>query len=240
MQPSALMLLAQLQEIDLRLDKIRRTRDQVPERIRQLEEGLAREQALLAADEQKLAALQAQKAEAEQAVVADTERLKLAEHRLISIKSVREYQAARRELDFAKKAGSMREEEIAKTSGQIDELGRAVEDRRATLATRREAAEREIAELKEELARVESEVARETAERERLASGVDRGLLRRYDQIRSRRGGLAVVEARHGACAGCRMAIPPQIYNEVQRDGELVACPSCQRILFFSRGEQPA
>ncbi len=235
---NVLARLGQLQEVDLRLDKIRRTRDQVPERITRLEAELAKETAALAADEEKLRALEAQKVEAEQSIVADAERLKLAEHRLISIKTVREYQAAKRELDFAKKAGSLREEEIGRTTAQIDELEKAVEARREALAARQGTAEREIADLKAELARVDSQVAVEAAERNRLVEGVDRDLLRRYDQIRSRRQGLAVVEARGGACSGCRMAIPPQIYIEVQRNGEIVACPNCQRILYFLREQQ--
>lgn len=239
MQQSVLTRLGQLQEVDLRLDRMRRTREQVPERIRQLEDALAREDAQLAADEAKLRELEAQKGEAERAVVLDAERLRLAEHRLISIKTVREYQAAKRELDFAKKAGSLREEEIARTAGQIEELRRGVETRREALAAQRAAAEKEVAELKAELARVDSQLADEMAQRDRLVQDLDRNLLRRYDTIRSRRQGLAVVEARGGACAGCRMAIPPQIYNEVQRNGDLVACPNCQRILFFVR-EQPA
>lgn len=236
---TVLARLGQLQEIDLKLDKIRRTRDQVPERIARLESELARETAALEVDEEKQRALEAQRADAERSVVADAERLKLAEHRLISIKTVREYQAAKRELDFAKKAGSLREEEIGRTTAQIDELRKSVETRREALAARRVAAEAEIAELKAELAKVESQVAVEVAERDRLVEGIDRNLLRRYDQIRSRRQGLAVVEARGGACSGCRMAIPPQIYNDVQRNGEIVACPNCQRILYFTRDAQP-
>ncbi len=235
---NVLARLGQLQEVDLRLDKIRRTRDQVPERIARLEADLGRETAALAADEEKLRALEAQKAEAERSVVADAERLKLAEHRLISIKTVREYQAAKRELDFAKKAGSLREEEIGRTTEQIDEIKKSVDVRREALAARGATAEREMSELRAELEKVESQVAVEAAERDRLVEGIDRDLLRRYDQIRSRRQGLAVVEARGGACAGCRMAIPPQIYNEVQRNGEIISCPNCQRILYFVREQQ--
>ena len=52
--------------------------------------------------------------------------------------------------------------------------------------------------------------------------------------IFSRRGGLAVVEARGGICQGCRMHVPPQLFNEIQRNLDRVfICPSCQRILYF-------
>ncbi|HWP34379.1 MAG TPA: C4-type zinc ribbon domain-containing protein [Thermodesulfobacteriota bacterium] len=236
---NVLTRLAELQEVDLKLDRLRRSREQVPARIRQLEEELARETAQLAASEEKLRTLETQKGEAERGVVEDTARLKQAEHRLISIKTMREYQAAKRELDLAKKAVTLREEEIARLSAQIAELRAETDGRRETLAARRAAAEREIGELREELARVEAQLAVETQARQRLVQGLDADLLRRYDTIRSRRQGLAVVEARQGACSGCRMAIPPQIYNEVQRNGDLVACPNCQRILYFVR-EQPA
>ncbi len=231
--------LGELQEVDLKLDRIRRAREQVPARIRQLEEALAKDAAQLAADEEKLRVLEAQKAEAERGVAADVERLKLAEHRLISIKSVREYQAAKRELDFAKRASGLREEEIGRLSAEIETLGKEVAARREALAARRAEVDRETAELKAELARVDSELAAETEVRARIVSGIDPDLLRRYETIRSRRQGIAVVEARAGACAGCRMAIPPQVYNEVQRNGDIVACPNCQRILYFVR-EQPA
>jgi predicted nucleic acid-binding Zn-ribbon protein len=51
--------------------------------------------------------------------------------------------------------------------------------------------------------------------------------------IFSRRNGLAVAEAKGGTCQGCRMRLPPQLYNEIQRHSQVHFCPNCQRILYY-------
>jgi len=58
-------------------------------------------------------------------------------------------------------------------------------------------------------------------------------VLYKYDFIRSRRPGTAIVAAEDGHCNGCFMALPPQLFIQVQRGENLETCPSCQRILFF-------
>jgi predicted nucleic acid-binding Zn-ribbon protein len=67
-----------------------------------------------------------------------------------------------------------------------------------------------------------------------VAAGALAGPLRsKYEQIFERRGGMAVVEARNGICQGCRMRVPPQLYNELQKHHEIRMCPNCHRILFW-------
>ncbi len=36
-------------------------------------------------------------------------------------------------------------------------------------------------------------------------------------------------------CQGCHMNIPPQMYNELQREDSLKMCPSCERIIYWQR-----
>ena len=60
---------------------------------------------------------------------------------------------------------------------------------------------------------------------------MDPDLVRHYDRVAKFRGtGLA--EARDHKCMGCQVKLRPQIYNDV-RDGNLVVCESCQRVLYF-------
>jgi predicted nucleic acid-binding Zn-ribbon protein len=78
-----------------------------------------------------------------------------------------------------------------------------------------------------------------------MAANIDPVLLQRYEMIFSRRGGIAVVEARGGTCQGCRMRLQPQLYNEIQRQFQSAIetrtarvptvhfCPNCQRILYY-------
>ena len=45
--------------------------------------------------------------------------------------------------------------------------------------------------------------------------------------------GLAVVPVVNGVCKGCHMAIPPQLYNIIQRGLSMETCPSCNRIIYW-------
>ncbi len=60
----------------------------------------------------------------------------------------------------------------------------------------------------------------------------------RYEVIFGRRGGLAVVAVKSGTCQGCRMRIPPQLFNQIQRYEAIHFCPNCQRILYHEPDKQ--
>ncbi len=68
---------------------------------------------------------------------------------------------------------------------------------------------------------------------EALVPGLKPDLLRRYEMIKGRRNGIAVVSARNSICSGCNMNLPPQLYNELQRSEELICCPNCNRIIYW-------
>ncbi len=62
---------------------------------------------------------------------------------------------------------------------------------------------------------------------------LDAPVLSRYEMLFSRRAGIAVTEAKGGTCQGCRMRLPPQLYNEIQKHLQVHFCPNCMRILYF-------
>ena len=55
-----------------------------------------------------------------------------------------------------------------------------------------------------------------------------------YNRISARiRDGIAMAEARNGACSACLMALRPQIMAQVRRGEEVITCDNCNRILYF-------
>jgi uncharacterized protein len=58
-------------------------------------------------------------------------------------------------------------------------------------------------------------------------------VLKKYESIRNRSGGLAVVAAWKEVCGGCHMNIPPQMYIELQQDRGMKYCPQCNRIIYW-------
>jgi hypothetical protein len=57
--------------------------------------------------------------------------------------------------------------------------------------------------------------------------------LSRYNYVSRNRGGQAVAPVVGGMCRCCRLSIPPQLYNELQKSDKLIACPNCARILWW-------
>jgi len=89
---------------------------------------------------------------------------------------------------------------------------------------------------KESAAQVEDlkiSISKQHVDRDLMAKNIDAPLLSRYEMLFSRRAGVAVSEAKGGTCQGCRMRLPPQLYNEIQKHLQVHYCPNCQRILYF-------
>jgi hypothetical protein len=116
-------------------------------------------------------------------------------------------------------------EEVEGRQPQVAGLGSEAAAARADLA------HREAAYLEEQAA-LHSALASLRAERERVAAGIDPGLLRRYDRIRERMGAVAVAAVRRGICENCHVAIPEGRVRQLAEDAELVlTCERCGRIL---------
>jgi uncharacterized protein len=82
-------------------------------------------------------------------------------------------------------------------------------------------------------ARLEAEIKTLVAERGASAERVDGRLLKRYEGIAAQEGGLGIVAILEGRCAGCHNALPTGFVARV-REGQLVICERCRRILYLA------
>ena len=87
--------------------------------------------------------------------------------------------------------------------------------------------EREV-NLKKELAEVQ-------ATRAQAAAAVDEPTRNRYERILKSKGENVVVGVEHSSCGGCHMKLQAQTLVSCQSNGDIVTCPSCGRILYFTR-----
>lgn len=99
---------------------------------------------------------------------------------------------------------------------RLDEMQAHWSAQQADLLAEREALRGRLAEV--EQARAE------------LVPHVAAGDLATYQALRRRKGGLAVVEVRDGACGGCGIAISPSLNWQLRQDG-IGHCANCERIL---------
>ncbi|MBI3783976.1 MAG: hypothetical protein HY270_11300 [Deltaproteobacteria bacterium] len=152
--------------------------------------------------------------------------------RLNRVRNEKELQALRREIEVGKETNQQREEEILGVLEALEELNAKASDAERAQSELAERASSEAENHRDRIRQLAAEIEAATDSRDRMTQGLDSNVLRKYEQIFARRGGIAVVEVRNGICLGCHMNLPPQFYNELQRAVDIRSCPNCHRILY--------
>lgn len=146
-----------------------------------------------------------------------------------------EFRALGREIERAKT------EIIALEDQQIELMEEAelaaVEIKRASAeaADLKKLAEDQISDLNDREVSLENELKELESHRGDLAAGVDATVLPKYERLLEKKGGSVLVGINHGVCGGCHMQLPIQIKISCKNALELVQCPNCGRILYYTR-----
>jgi len=170
----------------------------------------------------------------------DAHRKKTAKFRaqLDSVTTPEQAQAIEHEVQFASaEAERLENEEFASLERTETQEAALAEARKQveSLAEALEAVRAEVAARQRQLA---AELATLDAARQAVRSELDADWLARFDRIAGARG-TAVARAENQQCTGCRMGIRPQTWNQL-REGQLLACDSCNRLLYWDPAMQPA
>jgi predicted nucleic acid-binding Zn-ribbon protein len=153
--------------------------------------------------------------------------------RITRIRNEKELGLARREVELLKEETGQLETELVTVMEQAEAVAAKLEGIETELQRITTARDAEAAALRATLARLEAEIERDRAARAEIMTSIETALFKKYELLFSRRGGLAVVEIREGICQGCRVRVPPQLFNEIQRNERVIVCPNCQRMLYW-------
>ena len=125
-----------------------------------------------------------------------------------------------RQLELMQKAEDV-QREVASATKEADEVRKSTEAQISDLTAREKNLNGELAELE--------------SSRAQLTDGIDPSVLSRYDRLLKQKGDNVIVGIEHGVCGGCHMKFPTQITLACQAGKELVSCPNCGRLLYYTR-----
>jgi len=231
--PSQIALLANLQLVDQSLRAKTGEVAESQQKVGALEEVLQEQTTQTQAARADLDLLASRQRELEKKAANNEAQSKDRRMRIARIRNEKELAATKRELELLKEETTALETELLALMEQVEAADAKVKGLEEQLAATETAIAAEAETLKATVARLGAEIAAEQAQRAAMVETLDVELRRKYEMILDRRGGIAVVEVRGGTCLGCRMRVPPQLFNNIQRGEQVILCPSCQRILFW-------
>ena len=231
--------LAALQRVDQSLRENTQALQAGESRVAALEQAVHTHETAVAAIETELNGLATRQRDLEGRLTAAETKMKDRRMRITRIRNDKELGLAKREVELLKEEASGLEVELIAVLEQVDAVTKRLEAAQVELASLTTARDTEATQLRDTIGRLGAEIERDRGRRGELVEAVDGDLRRRYEMIFSRRGGVAVVAVRGGTCQGCHMNVPPQLFNLIQRNEQLILCPNCQRMLFWQpEGEE--
>ena len=232
-------LLISLQKVDDEIHDIKKELAGAPQELESLRVRFAETTAQRNLQQDKMAHLRDQEKRLGLEIEDDSARIKKSKSKLMAVGNSKEYHAMVREMDSLERVNRNREEE---KTALMDEVQRQtsllaeVEAEFVSLQNELAACE---ASLQTRIAAAESSLESLMAKRNQAAKDVPVPVFSRYEFIRERLEHPVIVPVSEGICSGCNISIPPQIFIELQRAAQILSCPNCQRLMFWSEHFQP-
>jgi predicted nucleic acid-binding Zn-ribbon protein len=218
--------------------KVLRTRAELanidPQR-RMLQSKLSNSQANAEGAKLRLRQIEAERKKLELEVEAKKQQIEKYSLQQFQTKKNEEYRALTHEIDLCKEAifkledqqlelmeqGEEVQKKASAASQAANELKKEVENQISQLTSRQENLTKELAELE--------------SNRDQLAAGIEKRALSRYERLLEHKGENVVVGIDHGVCGGCHMRLSRQTVVSCQAEQDIVNCPNCGRILYYTR-----
>jgi len=165
-------------------------------------------------------------------------RVKDRQNKMMQVQTSREHQALLKEIEENKRLVKTNEERLLQIMEQVEQLEKDATELENLCAGEKELLTGETEDVKKAVGKITTRKRKVLKKRKDLVPDLKAGTLKRYDILREKRNGKAVVQTKNGVCQGCFMTIPPQQANEVRKGEKLNFCPTCQRVLYYMEDQE--
>jgi len=224
-----------LQNADTNIRRLQTEIQSIPERRAEIEREFDQRAFEIRALEERRDTARHERQRVEAEIFEQRQRAERADRNLMAAKKPDEYTAAIREADAARKQISAFETQVLEQMEISEQAEKDLTERAPEVQNLRSEMEASFKTFDEQVRAQEQQLGAARAERERLMKELPKTMSSLYNRISARiRDGVAVAEARNGACTACYMALRPQVMADVRRGDEVITCDNCNRILYYA------
>ena len=224
--------LVSLQVVDLEIDQIdneiKKEQEELDKRISALAERETRINDL----ESSIETFERERRTLEDEMTDKIGHVKERQSKMMQVQTSREQTALLKEIEDAKRNAKENEEKIVAIMEQVETLTTELTEEKNVLKTEKSLVAEETEKVRGAIEQINKGKKTKKNKRDRQAQKLDSAVIRKYDILRDRRNGLAIVNVLGGVCQGCFMNLPPQQYNILLRGDKMLDCPSCQRMIY--------
>lgn len=224
--------LKDLQEVDLEIGEIEREIAAGSAELDSRNTSIEKHRDDIAEHTEKIEASEVRRRELEGEVEDTQLMIKDRQSKLMKVQTNREYQSILKEIEDAKNANRQREDELLRLLEKVEHHQKKKDEQTALCEDEEAHYKEDSARLQKNAAQLKARMDKALKIRETKEKKVKAALLHKYEQIRAKRDGVAMVGVNRGVCHGCFMNVPPQLYNELLREDKLHSCPTCNRLLY--------
>lgn len=227
-----LKVLENLQELDLKIDSLKKNKSSIPAALKTLDEQVNKSQHQVNAKKHALEEIEKIQRQTRAAMDLNKDRLTRSSSRLEGVQNSNEFQAANKELEQLRKLSATLDEQAKKADADSEAVKKELETLTASFEKTKGERDAQAATLSGQDGQLDGQIASLHSERAQFTSQIEAKILAQYDRVRGARAGMGIAPAVAGRCQACNMMVPPQLYNELHKGHILHSCPSCHRILF--------
>ncbi len=224
-------VLAKKYEIEREITEIPKALTTKTELLNRLKKTYIERDALLEESRERVKKLRQRLADAEH------ER-ELYEKQMDLIKTQREYEALDKEIKDATEKEQQLRKDILREEKEVEELQGGLAKEESMIKLQEEELQVEQEKTKNESDAKKKQLSSLKKEEDKIVPGLDEEILFKFERIIRSKSGIGIVAVRDAVCTGCHMILPAQFENEVRAGEQILFCPYCSRILFYSESEE--
>ncbi len=223
-----------LQKIDTTWEKVKRRLVQIRQQLGE-SEALTGARAQVSSAEAQLHHFRGQQQDAELEAQTLKRRIGETDARLMSgqVRNPKELGALQASLESLRRQQAAAEDRAVEMLDKVDEAARTLAQHEARLAEVEAAWRSAQGGLADEELKMKRNYVVLKKQREAMEQSLGAPVLEQYEQLRKKKGGLAVAAVEGDSCGACHVKLPTGVVSAARAAGwPPVRCPSCGRILF--------